>query len=550
MRELATVDPGQTLLDAEYSAIEAELGRNFLTYNLEEAQRTLFRPPSIKEEEVGSMGMLDAQKLESIRRCLKLCLAMLLSGEKTAITFPVWGTRIFTREQIMALEAKGLVFAGIDPDHPNGGVYVNDLFDSDLDLDGDNEDLEERRAVAEQTLEAIYATGVLRGVTGLHPHKPKPGVPANIQGLPRHPVSALTAAVYKDGKWSQTHVLPDGDADWLVAGFDNTSTQYGQACFEGMVAADESLEAPEAPEAPEVELEIEAEFIDGKITIFRPEENARRFIRSCISIGIPPISVSQFMQAVLAAVENNREFVPKNGKLYIRPYVRGLKGGTGVKPAKTYQFGVEVSPFGSYLAEAAEDPEVLPGISVKEVNFNRADSSRGKISGSYSPTFRPKIKALAKKTLTGTSFKDILLVGDDGEYQECASSNIFFVKRTGDANFELRTPSLLKNILPGITRNSLLKLLSDPAIQSRLGATLTVIDSGPVKEESAIASQGAFSTGTAAGITNITTISMRNDTELEYTDKETQKFIKRLSDLLNDARRGKVPGYEDWVMEV
>ncbi|MBI4231866.1 aminotransferase class IV, partial [Candidatus Peregrinibacteria bacterium] len=415
---------------------------------------------------------------------------------------------------------------------------------------------EERLIWAEGKLEAIYATSVLKGVTGLHPHKPNLNVPEKLQGLPRHPVNSLTAAVYKDGKWTQTHVLPDGDADWLVGGFDNTTTQYGQAAFEGMVGADEtpeepeSSETPESPEAPDVELEFEAEVIDGKVTIFRPEENARRFIRSCLSIGIPPISVNQFIRAVLAAVENNREFIPKNGKLYIRPYVRGLKGGTGVKPAKNYQFAVEVSPFGSYLAEGAEDPEILPGIAVKEVNFNRADSSRGKISGSYSPTFKPKIDALAKTTLTGTSFKDIILVGNDDEYQECASSNIFFVRKVAEGHFEVSTPSLMKNILPGITRNSLLKLLNDSDIAERLGVKLTAVDDQPLSSVEALRSTGAFSTGTAAGITNINYISTRSGAEIEYSDRDTQKFIKKLSDLLNDARRGKVPGYESWVMEV
>ena len=67
---------------------------------------------------------------------------------------------------------------------------------------------------------------------------------------------------------------------------------------------------------------------------------------------------------------------------------------------------------------------------------------------------------------------------------------------------------------------------------------------------------GAFSTGTAAGITNISEFKVSyhgEDTEeglKVFDDEETLAFIRDLQALLKDARAGKIRGYEHWVMKV
>ncbi|MBI4231602.1 hypothetical protein HY605_00095, partial [Candidatus Peregrinibacteria bacterium] len=162
------MDQGQLALDEEYAAIESALGTDFMHYDEAAAKSTLFTPPTPDGKAFDTLGPLDLQKVELARQCIRSVITKLLSGEWNSVTFPIWICRILTREQIVALEARGLVFAGIDPDHKDGGIYVNDLFRSDLDLDGDNDGLEERLIWAEGKLKAIYATSVLKGVTGLH----------------------------------------------------------------------------------------------------------------------------------------------------------------------------------------------------------------------------------------------------------------------------------------------------------------------------------------------------------------------------------------------
>ena len=86
------------------------------------------------------------------------------------------------------------------------------------------------------------------------------------EGLPRMSMNCLTAAVYQNGKWSQTHMLPDGR--WIVEGFDSGVIQYGDGAFEGMVASDK-------------EEEISVDVQNGEVCMFRLVESAKRFIKSC-----------------------------------------------------------------------------------------------------------------------------------------------------------------------------------------------------------------------------------------------------------------------------
>lgn len=509
------LDPGQSALDDRYAQIAREFGPGFTEYH--ESTTTVFRPSA----KPISINQLPAWARNSIAAQIRF----LMSGNQTAVSFSPDILQSLTREEIASLEAEGIVFSGVSIEHPEGGIFVKDLFRKSLEIEP--ESLDPVQQVQKETrlksLQAINAVSFLRPATGLITRRPSSKIPDNLQGLPRIATNSLAAAVYKDGQWSDTHVLPDGE--WLSEGFDSTANNYGQAAFEGMVASKKN----------------------GRITIFRPEENATRFIKSCCNLKIPPISVSQFIQAVMAAAKNNTEFVPEGGKLYIRPVVIGLKGGTGVKPAKQYLFAVEVSPFGEYIPPAREEASVetsqFPGIDIKCVTFRRSDSSRDKVAGSYAPVFPLKEKAKAE------GFQDILLVTPEGRLQECSSSNFFTVKRKGDT-FQIFTPTLVENILPGITRKSLLQLLRDPKVQAQLKRKIKVFDQLILPEARLMKATGAFSSGTAAGITNIRKITNRKGVEKVFDDTETQAFIKDLYDLLSRVRRGEVEGYENWVKEL
>lgn len=522
---------GQQRLEERYAALEAELGDAFFKYDKDQAAATLYRPnldPS--NPEIVPLPEV-ATDPASLRENFLTRIKQVRDGTVENAIFPVELLRSITREEIASLETEGIVISGINDVHKNGGIYVKGGAESSLGDPVEN--------IQKETLRAVLVTRVLKGATGLITRPPIAELPDNLSSLQRFPMHSLVSAIYKNKEWTQSYVHPDGE--WIRGGYDDTSSQYGQGCFEGMVASSDGEEVPLVTEGLELDVD------NGRITMFRPEENARRFIKSCKSLGMPPISVNQFIEAVTAAVQNNKRFIPKNGKLYVRPFMVGMHGGTGVKPAENFLFGVEVSPYGDYISGDIEAPneKELHGSAIKSITYERPDSGADKGAGNYAVLIEQKEKA--KKE----GFKDVLLLTEDGKIQECASNNFFLVNRVSDGAFHFYTSSLDVNILPGITRKSLIQLLQDPAIQARLGVNIKMHTDGLLFEVAIKKAHGAFGTGTAAGISNFRRIKTTDDgNETSYDDHPTQELIKKIYDLLQDLRRGKVEGYEHWVKEV
>lgn len=110
-----------------------------------------------------------------------------------------------------------------------------------------------------------------------------------------------------------------------------TCLHYGQESFEGLKAFRGK---------------------DGKIRIFRMEENAKRLQSSCEGILMAQLPVERFTEAVVKAVKLNEHFVPpyeSGASLYIRPLLIGTGAQVGVNPSQEYLFLIFVSPVGPYF---------------------------------------------------------------------------------------------------------------------------------------------------------------------------------------------------------
>jgi branched-chain amino acid aminotransferase len=98
---------------------------------------------------------------------------------------------------------------------------------------------------------------------------------------------------------------------------------------------------------------------DGKIRIFRPNENAIRLAHSAEMISAPPVPEELFLEAVhlayiflscerlIGSVARNAEFVPPYGlgaSMYIRPLLLGTGPELGLSPPKEFTFVVYVTP--------------------------------------------------------------------------------------------------------------------------------------------------------------------------------------------------------------
>ena len=128
--------------------------------------------------------------------------------------------------------------------------------------------------------------------------------------------------VYKDGKWGKLEVSSSEYIDIHIAA---TGLHYGQEAFEGLKAYMGK---------------------DGKIRLFRWEENAKRMIASANGIKMEAVPVEMFHDALFKVIQLNKKFVPPYGSgatLYIRPLLYGSGAEVGVKPASEYTFLVFVT---------------------------------------------------------------------------------------------------------------------------------------------------------------------------------------------------------------
>ena len=113
--------------------------------------------------------------------------------------------------------------------------------------------------------------------------------------------------------------------------FINTCLHYGQEAFEGLKAFRGK---------------------DGKVRIFRLEENAARLQSTCQGILMAELPTERFKEAILKVVKLNERFIPPyetGASLYIRPLLIGTSAQVGVHPAEEYMFVVFVTPVGPYF---------------------------------------------------------------------------------------------------------------------------------------------------------------------------------------------------------
>ena len=120
---------------------------------------------------------------------------------------------------------------------------------------------------------------------------------------------------HRNGQWGELETCSE---EYIPLHMAATSLHYGQEAFEGLKAFRGK---------------------DGKIRIFRLEENAARLQSTCRGILMPELPTERFREAVVKVVKLNERFIPpyeSGASLYIRPLLIGTGAQVGVKPAYEY----------------------------------------------------------------------------------------------------------------------------------------------------------------------------------------------------------------------
>jgi branched-chain amino acid aminotransferase len=312
---------------------------------------------------------------------------------------------------------------------------------------------------------------------------------------------------YRNGKWSEPEISSSEYIDIHIAA---TGLHYGQEAFEGMKAYMSR---------------------DGKIRLFRWEENAKRMILSAQGIKMAPVPMELFRELVFKVVSLNKRFVPPYGSgatLYIRPLLYGSGAEVGVKPSSEYTFIVFVTPVGPYFRGGVKPVDMLICRDVDRA----APLGTGiyKVGGNYAASLRAQIAAGAK----GYSNVIFLDAKEKKYIDECGPANFFGIK---DNTYI--TPKS-ESILNSITNMSLISIAEKMGMNTERRRV-------PVEELSTFSEAGAC--GTAAVISPIGKIfDPENDRTYEYCrDGKPGSHTLKLYNKLVGIQNGDEPDEFGWM---
>jgi branched-chain amino acid aminotransferase len=291
---------------------------------------------------------------------------------------------------------------------------------------------------------------------------------------------------------------------------------YGQGVFEGLKAYRTA---------------------NGDIQLFRPRENIKRMNRSSSRLCIPEIEENGFLEALKQLISIEKEWVPHapETSLYIRPTIIATDPFLGVRASHTYRLFVILSPVGAYYPEGFNPIKIW--VTKEYVRAVRGGVGEAKTPGNYAASL------LAGNKAHQEGYTQVLwLDGVEQKYvEEVGSMNIFFV-----IDSEIATPMLNGSILPGVTRDSVIKLAEhwNMKITERLISIDELIEahgSGKLTE--------IFGSGTAAVISPVGEIKYGNQV-YRISEGQVGPLAQKFYTALTDLQYGRAADPMGWIEPV
>lgn len=319
---------------------------------------------------------------------------------------------------------------------------------------------------------------------------------------------------YTEGKgWHDPQIVPYSPLTLDPAAM---VFHYGQAVFEGLKAYRNQ---------------------EGKVRLFRPDQNFKRMNRSLERMSMPLIDEEFMVEALKQLVAEDKEWIPTESgqSLYIRPFVIATEPCFGVRASYTYKLVIVLSPVGAYYAGGMKPVKIY--VENNYVRAVRGGTGNAKVAGNYAGSLKAQVEAKEK------GYEQVLwLDGVENKYiEEVGSMNVFF-KVKG----EVWTPALNGSILEGITRDSTIQLLKDwgiPVVEKRISMEdlHTAYINGELEE--------AFGTGTAAVISPVGDLNW-NGHQMIINGEKTGELTTRLYDEMTGIQYGDREDKFGWSVEV
>jgi branched-chain amino acid aminotransferase len=274
---------------------------------------------------------------------------------------------------------------------------------------------------------------------------------------------------------------------------------------------------------------------DGRINLFRAWENCARFNRSAQRMAMALVDPEGHFEAIAELVSVVHEAVPSlpESSLYIRPTMIANDVGLGVHASKSYLHFIIAGPTGAYFATGFNPVAVY--VSRDKVRAVRGGTGEAKTGGNYAASL------FVAEQVRSLGFQQVLwLDAVERRYvEEVGAMNIGFVYE----GKHIATPALSGSILPGITRDSVVRMAPDLGYtvseeQLDIDQVLKDIRSGRITE--------AFGIGTAAVIAPIGKLGDENHVDI-INNNESGPVAKHLYQALTDLQYGRTPDPYGWT---
>src|SRR5690625_167481 len=337
---------------------------------------------------------------------------------------------------------------------------------------------------------------------------------ANLEdpGFGKYYTDHMLICDYLDGEWQTPEIKPYGPMQLDPA---SKIFHYGQSIFEGMKAFKDD---------------------QGKVWLFRPDQNFKRFNKSCVRMCMPEFPEEYFFGALNILMDLDKDWVQnKPGySLYIRPFAIGIENQVAAAPSTKYRVCIICSPVKAYYSEEDKGLKVLV-----QDRFSR--SAKGgvgfvKAGGNYGSSFYPT--ELARKE----GYQQVIWTdaATHKYMEEAGTMNVIF--RVDDT---LITAPVNERILDGVTRKSIITLAKDQGIE---------VDIRPVEVQEILDAQKQgrlkeiFGVGTAATLVPFIGFGYKGD-YFELPKVETP-YGPLLKNTLQDIQYNRREDKFDWLYEI
>ena len=325
----------------------------------------------------------------------------------------------------------------------------------------------------------------------------------------------IVRSACRNGVWEKPYATHDKYIPIHAAA---TGLHYGQECFEGLKAF---------------------RGIDGKVRIFRMEENAKRMHLSAEGLLMTPVPTELFCEAVLLALKMNMAFLPPyetGATLYFRPLLVATTPDIKVGPGKDCEFVVIPTPIGPYFPTGFKGTPAIVNRTVDRTATK--GTGHWKVGGNYAASFR------ASEAAHAMGYECMFTDAKTHQYiDECTASNFIGIKRLSHPQegekIEYITPRS-SAILPSITNDSLMTLAREMGMKVTR-RRIRVDELAEISEAAAC--------GTACVISPITKV-FDPDKDVTYHFGEPGPVLTKLYHALQDIQYGRAEDKHGWCMVV